>query len=202
MTLDLYTAGVSETTLSNWMARISIAAQAEGVVVIQSRIHDTPEILQEKFPVVVDNLCSIPNQRIEFQAVDDNGLCPFAYKSYRSRVDQGWNVCLYSTAKTSVFLPFDERLLARRVAHLYYQEGTSDKVYDLYLAQALTLNFYSVISRYGRRGRTLQQTEKVFDYHLDKAEREWNRLHHAKIQKGYQIGRPSPPKQLELELSF
>ena len=86
--------------------------------------------------------------------------------------------------------------------HLYYQQGTSDKVYHLYLAQALTVDFYTVISRYGRRGGTLQQTEKSFDYRLDEAEKEWNRLHHAKIQKGYRIGRPTTSNQLEFDLPF
>ncbi|MCZ6681366.1 MAG: WGR domain-containing protein [Candidatus Poribacteria bacterium] len=202
MKLDLYTTGVSRTRLSGWVADVSEVAQAEGIKVISSPIPETPATLQEKFSVVLDELCSIPDQRTEFHGTDEASLCTFAYKRYRARLDAGWNVSLYSPSKEAIFLHFDERLLATRAAHLYYQEGNSDKVYHLYLAQALTVDFYSVISRYGRRGRNLQQTEKVFDYQLHEAEREWNRLHHAKIQKGYQIGHPTPSEQLELELPF
>jgi predicted DNA-binding WGR domain protein len=203
MRLELYTASVSQASLSNWVASIVVSVQAEGIKVIESPIQETPETLQEKLPVVLDELCATPDQRIEFHATDEGGLCTFVYENYQSRVEGGWNVSLYFPAKDAIFLPFDEKLLAKRVAHLYYQEETSDKVYHLYLAQALTVDFYSVISRYGRRGKkSLQQTEKVFDYRLEEAEREWNRLHHDKIQKGYHIGHPTPPKQLELELPF
>jgi predicted DNA-binding WGR domain protein len=117
-------------------------------------------------------------------------------------MDRDWNASLYSPAKAAIFLPFDEKLLSRRVAHLYYQEGTSDKIYHLYLAQSLTNDRYSVISRYGRRDGGLQQTEKVFDSHLEAAEKEWSRLHHDKLQKGYQVGYPTPLQQLTLALSF
>ena len=201
MKLELYTAGVSQASLLNWGVRLSEDAQAGGIEVIHAPIQETPDLLQEKLPVVLDELCSVPEQRIEFHAADEDRLRIFAYTNYQSRMDRGWNVSLYFPSKDAIFLPFDEKLLARRVAHLFYQEGTSDKVYHLYLAQSVTVDFYSVISRYGRRDRGLQQTEKVFDYRLEEAEREWNRLHHDKIQKGYQIGHPTPP-QLELALPF
>ena len=88
-------------------------------------------------------------------------------------MNRDWNASLYFPSKEAIFLPFDEKLLSRQqVAHLYYQEGTSDKVYHLYLAQSLTDDYYSVISRYGRRDGGLQQTEKVFDSQLEAAEKE------------------------------
>ena len=202
MRLELYTAGVSQVNLSNWGARFSEDAQAVGIEVAHSSVRETPEVLREKLPVVLDELCSIPEQRVEFRAADVERLCSFAYANYRSRMDRDWNVSLYFPSKGAIFLPFDETLLSRWVAHLHYQEGASDKVYHLYLAQSLTEACYAVISRYGRRDGSLQQTQKMFDSHLDAAEKEWSRLHHDKLQKGYQVGYPTPPQQLELALSF
>ncbi len=202
MKLELYTAGVSQPSLLNWRARLSEDAQAADIEVAHSPVQEPPEVLREKLPVVLDELCSIPEQRVKFHEADEDRLCTFAYRNYRSRMDQDWNVSLYFPAKGAIFLPFDEKLLSRRVAHLYYQEGTSDKVYDLYLTQLLTDDFYSVISRYGRRDGGLQQAKKVFNSHLEAAEKEWNRLHHDKLQKGYQVGHPTPPQQLDLALSF
>lgn len=202
MRLELYTAGVSHASFLDWLTPLSEEAQAAGLEVIYSLIQETPEVLREKLPVVLDELCSIPEQRVQFHSADAEQLCPFAYTNYQSRVDRDWNVSLYFPSKDAVFVPFDEKLLSRRVAHLYYQEGTSDKIYHLYLTQSLTNDCYSVISRYGRRDSGLQQTEKVFDSHLEAAEKEWNRLHHEKLQKGYQVGHPTPPQQLTLALSF
>ena len=202
MRLELYTAGVSQASLLDWKARLSEGAQATGVEVAHFPIQEPPEVLQERLSVVLAELCLIPEQRVEFHAADEERLCTFAYTNYRSRMDRAWNVSLYFPSKAAVFLPFDEKLLSRRVAHLYYQEGTSDKVYHLYLAQSLTDKGYSVISRYGRRDGGLQQTEKVFDSRLEEAEKEWARLHHDKLQKGYHVGHPTPPQQLTLALSF
>lgn len=202
MRLELYTAGVSQASFSDWRTRLSEDAQAAELEVVHSLIQETPEALREKLPVVVDELCSIPEQRVQFHSGDAEQLCTFAYTNYRSRINRGWNASLYFPSKEAIFLPFDEKLLSKRVAHLYYQEGTSDKVYHLYLAQSLTDNDYAVISRYGRRDGDLQQTTKVFDSRLEAAEKEWSRLHHDKLQKGYQVGHPTPPQQLTLALSF
>ena len=202
MRLELYTAGISQTSLLNWGARLSEDAQAAGIEVAHFPIRETPEVLREKLPVVLDELCSIPEQRIEFHSADENQLCTFAYTNYRSRIGRAWNVSLYFPSKAAIFLPFDEALLSRWVAHFYYQERTSDKVYHLYLTQSLTNDFYAVISRYGRRDGGLQQTKKVFDSCLEAAEKEWNRLHHDKLQKGYQVGHSTSLQQLTLALSF
>lgn len=202
MRLELYTAGVSQASFLDWKARLSEDAEAAGLEVVYSPIQGTPEALREKLPVVLDELCSIPEQRIQFHSADAEQLCTFTYTNYRSRMNRDWNVSLYFPSKEAIFLPFDDKLLSKRVAHLYYQEGTSDKVYHLYLVQSLTDDAYSVISRYGRRDGGLQQTKKVFDSRLEEAEKEWNRLHHDKLQKDYQVGHPTPPQQLKLALSF
>ena len=202
MRLELYTAGVSQASFLDWRAGLSEDEQAAGLEVAHSPIQETPEVLRERLPVVLDELCSIPEQRVQFHSADAEQLCTFAYTNYQSRMDRDWNASLYFPAKAAIFLPFNEKLLSRRVAHLYYQEGTSDKIYHLYLAQSLTDDRYSVISRYGRRDGGLQQTKKVFDSRFEAAEKEWNRLHHDKLQKGYQVGHPTPPQQLTLALSF
>ena len=202
MRLELYTAGVSQASFLNWRARLSEDAQAGGLEMVHSPIQETSEVLREKLPVVLAELCSIPEERIQLHSTNAEQLCTFAYTNYQSRINRDWNASLYFPSKEAIFLPFDEKLLSRRVAHLYYQEGTSDKVYHLYLAQSLTDDDYSVISRYGRRDGGFQQTKKVFDSHLEAAEKEWNRLHHDKLQKGYQVGHPTPPQQLKLALSF
>lgn len=202
MRLELYTAGVSQASLLSWGSRLSEDALAAEVEVVHSPIKGTLEALREKLPIVLDELCSIPEQCVEFHSADVERLGTFAYTNYRSRMDRDWNVSLYFPSKEAIFLPFDEKLLSRRVAHLYYREGTSDKVYHLYLTQSLTDDFYAVISRYGRRDGGLQQTQKAFDSNLEAAEKEWNRLHHDKLQKGYQVGHPVPPQQLKLALSF
>ena len=202
MRLEFYAAGVSQASFLDWKARLLEDAQAAGLEVAHSSIQEKPEILRERLPVVLDELCSIPEQRIQFHSADEKQLCTFAYTNYQSRMNRDWNASLYFPSKEAIFLPFHDTLLSRRVAHLYYQEGTSDKVYHLYLAQSLTTDCYSVISRYGRRDGGLQQTEKVFDSHLEAAEKEWARLHHDKLQKGYQVGRPTPLQQLKLALSF
>ena len=116
MRLELYTAGVSQVNLSNWEARFSEDAQAVGIEVAHSSIRETPEVLREKLPVVLDELCSIPEQRVEFRAADVKRLCSFAYANYRSRMDKDWNVSLYFPSKGAIFLPFDETLLSRWVA--------------------------------------------------------------------------------------
>ena len=202
MRLELYTAGVSQASFLDWRARLSEDAQAVGLEIVYSPIQEPSEILREKLPVVLDELCSTPEQRVQFHSANEDQLCTFAYTNYQSRINRNWNASLYFPSKEAIFLPFNEKLLSRRVAHLYYQEGTSDKVYHLYLAQSLMDNGYSVISRYGRRDGGHQQTEKVFDSYLEAAEKEWGRLHHDKLQKGYQIGHPTPPQQLKLALSF
>lgn len=202
MQRDLYAVDVGQTDLSKWVTQISVAAQTEGIQVSLSAIEEESASLQERLPVVCDELGTAPELRVAFRGSTESNLQKFAYNNYRSCATQGWNVCLHAPDKDAVYLQFDEKLLARKVGHFYYQEGTSDKVYHLYLTEGVTLDFYTVVSRYGRRGSRLQQKEKSFDYRLADAESEWNRLHHEKIQKGYSVGHPTVTEQLELELPF
>lgn len=202
MKMEMYTAGVPGADLSDWVQSVTAASRAHGIQVYQSPIPDKLESPLDASPVVSDELCAPPSERIEFCGVHEESLRAFAYKAYQSRLGEGCNVCLYNPAKRAIFLPFDGKLIAKRAAHLYFRDGTSDKVYHLYLAAGLDLECYTVISRYGRRGRNLQQAAKPFDDRLDEAEREWDRLHNDKIEKGYQVGHPTTPGQLELGMCF
>ena len=200
MKLALYIADVEQARFQDWVSRLTQTAQGKGMNVRAAQLDVSCQASQ--IPVVSDDLCAAATQCVEFEGPNSELLREFAYKCYQSQLSQGWQISLYEPDLNGVSLSFDERSIALRVAHLYYQDGTSDKVYHLYLVRPLTLEFYSVVSHFGRRGRALQSAEKVFDYRLDAAEREWNSLHHEKIQKGYQTGRPPSANQLELELPF
>ena len=84
------------------------------------------------------------------------------------------------SAENAIFVPFDHGCLARKVAHLYYQEEMSNKIYHLYLTHLLGQDSYQVISRYGGQGKSLHQASRSFDDRLGEAEREWNRLYRSK----------------------
>ena len=68
MKLELYTTGVSQASFLDWRTRLSEDAQAAGLEVVHSPIQETPEVLREKLPVVFDDLCSIPEQRVQFHS--------------------------------------------------------------------------------------------------------------------------------------
>ncbi len=69
---------------------------------------------------------------------------------------------------------------------LLYQEGRSDKVYEVDLCQ-VGENRYVVNFRYGKRGGTLKEgVETVSAIALTEAQRVFDRLIQSKIQKGYQ----------------
>jgi predicted DNA-binding WGR domain protein len=67
---------------------------------------------------------------------------------------------------------------------LYFQEGTSDKVYEIDLCESgdgFLVNF-----RYGRRGAALKDgTKTIFPVELAEAEKVFHALEHEKRKKGY-----------------
>ena len=123
-----------------------------------------------------------------------------AYEAYCFCLNQRWNSCLFDPKSEAVFLSFEAGLLARKVAHLWYREGTSDKVYNLYLTYDPIAQFYTVLSRYGRRDGVLRQQEKAFDLRNQEAEKEWQRLFDEKIRKGYKLHQTFAAIQLEFDL--
>jgi bifunctional non-homologous end joining protein LigD len=67
--------------------------------------------------------------------------------------------------------------------HLYYQEGSSDKVYHIWIEQVGANN--TVRYEYGRRGSTLQSEVKIRDTHHAKAAEILLRIVAEKLGKGY-----------------
>ncbi len=77
---------------------------------------------------------------------------------------------------------------------LFYQSGTSDKVYEVDLCQVAP-DRYMVNYRYGRRGKTLREgTETVTTLPLDKAQKAFDRLVRSKVSKGYQEASTAAPE--------
>ncbi len=94
---------------------------------------------------------------------------------------------------------------------LYFQEGTSDKIYEVDLCE-VSNNQYLVNFRYGRRGNILKEgTKTVLPVELEAAEKIYDKLIAAKTKKGYTSSTTSPststindvnPAQVEKEDDF
>ena len=70
-------------------------------------------------------------------------------------------------------------------ARLFFQQGNSDKVYEVDLCE-VGPGEYVVNFRYGRRGANLKAgTKTVFPVSLDKAQKEFDKLVKGKTRKGY-----------------
>ncbi len=90
------------------------------------------------------------------------------------------------------------RPAVRRIQHtqLYFQEGTSDKVYEVDLCEAGEGEFL-VNFRYGRRGQSLKEgTKTPFPESEASARAKFERLVEEKKRKGYQEG-AAPEKSVE-----
>lgn len=85
-----------------------------------------------------------------------------------------------------------------RQSKLYYQEGKSDKVYEVDLCEAGEGEFL-VNFRYGRRGARLREgTKTPFPEPLAKAEQIFSQLVNSKLVKGYlQVGEEGTPQSAE-----
>ncbi len=80
-----------------------------------------------------------------------------------------------------------------RQKSLAYQEGKSDKVYEVDLCE-VGENQYVVNFRYGRRGAALKDGSKtVLPVTLDKAEKIFGQLVGSKVKKGYRDASEAPP---------
>ncbi len=68
---------------------------------------------------------------------------------------------------------------------LFYQEGSSDKVYEVDLCQTIS-DMYVVNFRYGRRGKSLKEGVKTSQaVPLSQAQKVFDQLVASKVQKGY-----------------
>ncbi len=70
-------------------------------------------------------------------------------------------------------------------ATLYYQQGSSDKVYHLQLET--NNGAWSVNAQWGRRGSTLQSDTKASNVTYEEAKRVYDRVLREKMGKGYRI---------------
>src|SRR3989442_11428169 len=70
-------------------------------------------------------------------------------------------------------------------AELYFQQGSSDKVYHLQLEGAQ--DQWSVQAQWGRRGSALQSDVKVSGTKYEEAKRVYDRILREKTGKGYQV---------------
>jgi bifunctional non-homologous end joining protein LigD len=78
-----------------------------------------------------------------------------------------------------------ERTMQPERADLYFQQGSSDKVYHIQLEGAQ--HQWSVQAQWGRRGSALQSDVKVSGTSYEEAKRVYNRILREKTGKGYQI---------------
>ena len=74
-------------------------------------------------------------------------------------------------------------------ADLYFQQGSSDKVYHLQLETAE--DRWSVQAQWGRRGSALQSDVKVSGASYEEAKGVYDRILREKTGKGYQISQAS-----------
>jgi bifunctional non-homologous end joining protein LigD len=82
-----------------------------------------------------------------------------------------------------------ERTMQPEQAELYFQQGSSDKVYHLQLEGAQ--DQWAVQAQWGRRGSALQSDVKVSGTSYEEAKRVYDRILREKTGKGYQIAQAS-----------
>src|SRR3989475_1226011 len=78
-----------------------------------------------------------------------------------------------------------ERIMQSERAELYFQQGSSDKVYHLQLEGAQEQ--WSVQAQWGRRSFVLQSDVKVSGTSYEEAKRVYDRILREKTGKGYQV---------------
>jgi bifunctional non-homologous end joining protein LigD len=88
-----------------------------------------------------------------------------------------------STKETAT--PLQEYVKQTETIELYFQQGSSDKVYHLQLETAEEQ--WSVKAQWGRRGSALQSDTKVGGVAYEEAKRVYDRIVREKTAKGYQI---------------
>src|SRR5258707_12620988 len=83
--------------------------------------------------------------------------------------------------------PLPEDVKQTEAIELYFQQGSSDKVYRLQLESVE--EHWSVNAQWGRRGSALQSDTKVSCAAYEEAKRVYDRILREKTGKGYQIAR-------------
>jgi len=81
--------------------------------------------------------------------------------------------------------PLQECVKETETIELYFQQGSSDKVYHLQLESVGEQ--WSVNAKWGRRGSALQGDTKVSSVAYEEAKRVYDRIIREKTGKGYRI---------------
>ena len=81
--------------------------------------------------------------------------------------------------------PLQECVKETETIELYFQQGSSDKVYHLQLESVK--DQWSVNAQWGRRGSALQSDTKVSSAAYEEAKRVYDRIVREKTGKGYRI---------------
>ena len=81
--------------------------------------------------------------------------------------------------------PLQECVKETETIELYFQQGSSDKVYHLQLENVEEQ--WSVNAQWGRRGSALQSDAKVSSVAYEEAKRVYDRIIREKTGKGYRI---------------
>jgi bifunctional non-homologous end joining protein LigD len=81
--------------------------------------------------------------------------------------------------------PFEESVKHAETIELYFQQGSSDKVYHLQLESVE--GQWSVKAQWGRRGAALQSDTKVSSAAYEEGKRVYDRIIREKTGKGYLI---------------
>ena len=165
MEFHLYLEELSEQAVAQFVR--AFEQQHNDITIEINKVDKVDIFFAQEGNVIVSELCEIPYWQLMLLIP----LESIAYEAYHLCLSNGWNACLFDPKSTAVSVGFEEGLLAIKVAHLWYREGKSDKVYHLYLIYEPNANFYTIISRYGRRNGVFRQQEKSFDTRLEEAEK-------------------------------
>lgn len=99
------------------------------------------------------------------------GICFFAQQSAAAQLTKAENT--------------KERTIQTETVELYFQQGSSDKVYHLQLENVQ--DQWSVNAQWGRRGSALQSDTKVSSVAYAEAKRVYDRILREKMSKGYRV---------------
>jgi hypothetical protein len=150
----LYLSHQSEQAVQNFARKLE--QQQNNFNLEINRVDPNDAFFNQEENVVVAELGGIPHWQLILSTLES-----VAYEAYCLCMNQGWNACLFDPKAEAMFVSFEAGLLARKVAHLWYREGKSDKVYHLYLTYAPIAKFYTVLSRYGKARWRRQATGEI-----------------------------------------
>jgi predicted DNA-binding WGR domain protein len=196
-TLELYFTTTYLDTLHS--LRNSILRRYHNIEVELQPVNPKSDLFSKELKIIADELCENPKLRLSLFSNDtDTDLLQVSYQLYISLLEQGYKCCLYAPNQKALIPSFDPSLKAIRVVHLMYKQGSSDKIYSLYLLFEPSCSSYSLLIRYGKRGGSIREVRKSFEQNSDLADKAWENTYSSKLKEGYKIGREFTFQQLSL----